>query len=96
MTTAIFKLTSKIINEWDPYGLLALGAPDDEYEAEIKEIINAWADVSTPEELAKEINRVMNWYFGKLYYNKEQSLTVAKKLFAALNDLKATARESGA
>lgn len=46
------KIVSRIINEWDPIGLLAGGAPSNEYDIEIKDICKKITMTSTDTELS--------------------------------------------
>ena len=35
-----YEIVKLEIDKWDPMGLLGIGAPDDEYDPEIKNIVN--------------------------------------------------------
>lgn len=56
-------LVKKVIDEWDPIGLLGMGCPDDEYDPEIKDIVRLLSNIKSIHELAKEINGVfIRWF----------------------------------
>jgi hypothetical protein len=63
------KLLTEVINNWDPVGLLAGGAPQDEYNIEINEIAQKSIACTNEMELAKLIYNVFNDRMGvKLYH----------------------------
>ena len=53
-----FDYLKKIINAWDPMGLLFMGAPRDEYRYEIRSIEERFKDSISVEELADVIRQV--------------------------------------
>ncbi|OUS70431.1 hypothetical protein B1748_28475 [Paenibacillus sp. MY03] len=66
MNISIAHLT-RIINDWDPVGLLAGGAPEDEYSSEIRVIKQQAANCTSEIELAKLIQHVFyDWMSVKL------------------------------
>ncbi|MFB7816629.1 DUF1871 family protein [Paenibacillus chitinolyticus] len=58
------KVLTEIINSWDPVGLLAGGAPEDEYSIEIKEIVTRCTFSTCETDLAKHIYTVFNDKMG--------------------------------
>lgn len=52
-----------IVNEIDPMQLIAGGAPTDEYNIEIQQIINEIKKVKSEEELKKSIFKIFRKYF---------------------------------
>ncbi|GAA0741769.1 DUF1871 family protein [Clostridium oceanicum] len=71
----------KIINDWDPIGLMK-HAPDDEYESEIIQIIHKLLDTDTVEELAKIIRDIFVQAFGEDMFCKtiEECMVVARNI----------------
>lgn len=55
---------TKVINEWDPVGLLAGGAPVNEYSIEVKEIAQKSSSCKSETDLAMLIYRVYNNKMG--------------------------------
>jgi hypothetical protein len=55
----------KIIDEWDPIDLLNMGCPVDEYDPEIREIVQLLRNINSVDELAIEINKVFIKWFGE-------------------------------
>lgn len=74
-----FSIVEKHINEWDYWGLLATGAPPDEYEMEIKKIVNALPNVKSDMDLAHIIKGVFDKAFAH-DHNLEWCSIVAKKI----------------
>lgn len=58
------KSLTQVINNWDPVGLLAGGAPEDEYSIEIKEIAWQSSSCKSETELALLIYKVFNEKMG--------------------------------
>ncbi|UKS23901.1 hypothetical protein LOZ80_19855 [Paenibacillus sp. HWE-109] len=68
---------TQIINDWDPVGLLAGGAPENEYSFEIGEIFQKSATCKSETDLAILIYRVFNYKMGV----KLNQLTCLKQAF---------------
>lgn len=75
----IQKLT-KIINNWDPVGLLAMHAPKDEYIMEIKEIYTVLEKNNniSPETLGIKIREIFSNSFGVDIYEKTDELKIGQ------------------
>ncbi|MVO98142.1 hypothetical protein [Paenibacillus lutrae] len=58
------KVLTEIINSWDPVGLLAGGAPEDEYSIEIREIVAGGTFYTRETDLARLIYTVFNDKMG--------------------------------
>lgn len=78
-----------VINRHDPEGLLAMGAPEDEYEAEVTCLhiwIRKWPEYHgedfTQENLAESIHQVFSMMFDRLFSIKdtEKYLPMAKEI----------------
>jgi hypothetical protein len=82
------RIVKTIIDEWDPIDLFPL-APNDEYQNEIKEIVDfIYKNENTsPLDLAKEINRVFTTRFGADVYEKDvnECLLVAQKILLTIS-----------
>ncbi|UOQ46833.1 DUF1871 family protein [Gracilibacillus caseinilyticus] len=74
----IFDVVKKVINEWDPIGVLPY-APDDEYKFEVAKVVTLLSKVENVEELsdglAKIFKKALEWNF-----TKEECLPIAKKI----------------
>lgn len=79
------ELVTKHINQWDPEGLLELGAPDDEYDCEIDYIVDADLDSKDEIELAGEIEYIFERMLGTRY-RFDDCLSIAKAIWKDLNE----------
>lgn len=57
-------IVTKIINEWDPMDLLAMGAGENRYRLEIDKIVDALDQVDSVDELAGYIKHYMDASFS--------------------------------
>lgn len=76
-------IVKKIINEWDPIGLMG-HAPDDEYEIEITQIANMIYAADTVEIFADIIRNVFIQSFGDDIFikTKEECIAIAEKIMS--------------
>ncbi len=57
-------IVTKVINEWDPMDLLAMGAGEDRYQIEIDKIVDALDQINSVDELAVCIKQYMDASFS--------------------------------
>jgi hypothetical protein len=77
-------VTTAVINEWDPYDLIVGGAPKDEFEGEVSQIVAKAREVHTPEALARLVSDVFSSSFEPGGFSVETCLPVASRLFEEL------------
>lgn len=59
----LWKLVEAAVNRADPIGLLALGFPDNEYHAEIAEILPKVESATSEEDLSEVIHQIfVEWF----------------------------------
>lgn len=58
------EIVTKIVNDWDPMDLLAMGAGEDRYQNEIDQIVNSLNQVNTVDEFAEQIKQYMDQSFS--------------------------------
>lgn len=75
-----YVLVKKIIDEWDPIGLLHLGCPNDEYDPEIDDIVKLLPQVNSVNELALGIRQVFIKWFEE-YLSIEKCYPVALEIW---------------
>ena len=63
---AVFEKTREIVNNHDPINLIAIGAPWDEYDPEIKDILKHFADVKHVDELIEIVWEIFVRWFDKV------------------------------
>jgi hypothetical protein len=79
------ELLTEVINNWDPIGLLAGGAPQNEYDIEINEIAQGSITCVNEIELAKIIYEVFNVMIG-VKLNHLSCLNQAFKITERINN----------
>jgi len=84
----VFDVVKKYIDELDPMGLLEMECPPDEYELEIGAILPVAMRTESPEELAKEIQRVFKYYFNEDCVTQKDALSTAEKILHDLQQKK--------
>jgi hypothetical protein len=77
-------VATAVINEWDPYNLVAGGASKDEFEGEVSRIVARAREVPTPEALARLVSEVFSSSFEPKVFSVETCLPVAARLFEEL------------
>lgn len=79
-----FKIVKKYVDEYDYYGLLRDGAPDDEFVSEALRISDRISEDSTIEQIAAIIADVFHLAFGNEEH-PEHYLPVAQKIWSELH-----------
>ncbi|MCY9512621.1 hypothetical protein [Paenibacillus apiarius] len=60
----LFRRLKAIVDEWDPLGLLALGAPDDEYDCLTIHMVELYESQLDMLEMAERLEQCMEDHFG--------------------------------
>jgi hypothetical protein len=73
----------ELLNAWDPIGLIALEAPEDEYDPEVRAIYRVLRSgkAQSGEELSPRIAAILNEYFGAKFA-AENCSDVAKNIWS--------------
>lgn len=79
-----FSIVKELIDEWDPFNLLAIHCPDDEYDEEIKDIVEVLPKVKSAGELAIEINKIMYNAFEEDFKKSKDCLKIAERILMLL------------
>ena len=79
----LFNLVKVIVNNWDPMGLLASTAPDDEYEMEIGSIITLINKVDSVTDLAEGIAIIFTEAFD-CRFSETECLSNAQRIWDEL------------
>jgi hypothetical protein len=74
---------TKHINNWDSIYLLAVGAPDDEYEYEIEQIVEAVLESKEEIEIAEAIQSIFEFSFTR-GFDFDKCYTIAKSIWEEL------------
>ncbi len=72
----------RVLNEWDPYGLVGQGAPEDEFDSERKEIHQALVsgEIRSEGALAERILAIYTDLLGDVF-TLEECFAVAHKIW---------------
>lgn len=81
-----FKVVKKIIDEWDPIGLMDPDWYEDEYDPEIKDIVALLPEVKSIDELALCIRQVFIKWFG-IFIPIKTCYTAAIKIWGAIGKI---------
>lgn len=71
-----------VIDAWDPYALLAGGAPRDEFSEEIDQIVRHLPQIKSEDDAIKVISEVMASSFDADNFKRATCVEVGKQLFA--------------
>lgn len=75
------EIVKQAIDEIDPIGLLAIGAPKDEYSLEIDRILGSIKDSSSLWEIGKSVFNTFAHYFSPLEISLETCNKIAYKIY---------------
>ena len=88
MASQVYTLVKQAIDQADPMRLLATGAPEDEYESEIQEIVGRVGTCMTLEEVQTLVHEVFaTWFDAQLAGSKEQYRVPAQTIWTGLQRL---------
>lgn len=74
-------VATAVINDWDPFGLVAGGAPKDGFEGEVSCIVAKAREAHTPEVQAIVVSEVFSSCFGPAAFPVKACFPVASRLF---------------
>jgi hypothetical protein len=79
------QVVGSVVREWDPYSLIAGGAPEDEFDSEIAGVVAQIPRIKTEKEAALALSRVFSSAFEPGPFTPEKCIDAGKKLFAVLS-----------
>lgn len=77
-------LVQRSLREWDPYSLLAGGAPQDEFDSEAAKVAAYIPRMQTPHDAAAFISQVFSAAFEPRGFSPSECVGVGQKLFGRL------------
>lgn len=77
-------IVCSVVRAWDPYCLLEGGAPSDEFDAEIAQLVTHIPRISTPTDAAQAISTVFSAAFDPGLFTPAQCTDLGQELFARL------------
>ena len=78
------EVAKRVIDAWDPYGLLAQGAPSDEFESCAAQLVTYVPRMRTADDAVDAVSRVFSESFEPEYFQPNHCRDVGTKLFSAL------------
>jgi hypothetical protein len=82
----VLLIVRKLIHDWDPYRLLEIGAPEDEWDREILRIAGCVNRICNPADAAEVISEIFTEAFQPKGFGQADCAEIGTKLFTALND----------
>jgi hypothetical protein len=79
-----FDVVASVIRQWDPYGLLRKGCPNDEFDREIQSIVQQIPRIHSPADSVHAVSRTFSSSFDNETFGAENCREVGEQLFAAL------------
>lgn len=73
-----------VIHEWDPYGLLASGAPQDEFDSEVASVVRQISRIKSENDAAHVLSRVFSSSFEAEFFEPKHCLKTGTRLYQAL------------
>ena len=80
----ILDAVRSVIHEWDPYGLLAGGAPDDEFDGEISAVFRQLDRIRSSRDASHVISQVFSSSFEAELFQIEDCQSVGERLYEVL------------
>lgn len=80
----IFNAVRSVIHDWDPYDLIAGGAPDDEFDSEISAVIRQLDRIRSAGDACHVISRVFSSSFEPELFQIEHCRSVGERLYEVL------------
>ena len=75
-----------VIHQWDPYGLLAIGCPLDEFDGEIGAVVRQIGRIASAHDATRVISRVFSSAFEPERFQVANCAEVGQKLYDVLKE----------
>jgi hypothetical protein len=75
-----------LISRWDPYSLLACGAPADEFDSEVQSVVAQISRIRSANDAAHVISRVFSSAFEPSLFKPEDCTEIGRELFRTLTE----------
>jgi hypothetical protein len=82
--TELIALVASVVAEWDPYALLTIGSPKDEFDAEVAAIARQLPRIRSAIDAAHVISRVFSSSFEPDKFVPQACALVGNRLFTEL------------
>lgn len=81
-----FAVVRDLISRWDPYALLADGAPADEFDSEVQSVVAQIPRIRSAHDASHVISRVFSSAFERSLFKPEDCAKIGRELFRTLSD----------
>jgi len=81
---AALHIVGAVVRSWDPYSLINSGAPTDEFDSEIAQIVTLIPGISSPSAAATALSSVFSAAFEPELFSAAQCSVPGQELFAKL------------
>lgn len=78
------QVVGRVVRAWDPYGLLAAGAPVDEFDSEIAQLVTRVPQMHSAEDATRAISAVFSEAFEPQLFGHGACAEPGAELFSAL------------
>ena len=82
----MWDVTAAVLRAWDPYSLLAGGAPADELNGEIASLVAQIPRITSATDAAHAISRIFGSSFETRVFTPQSCEDIGEKLFDALKE----------
>jgi len=79
------QVVGSVVRKWDPYSLIAGGAPEDEFDSEIAALVAQIPRIKTEKEAVLALTRVFSSAFEPDRFTPDECAEAGKRLFEALS-----------
>jgi hypothetical protein len=79
-----FAVVTRVVHEWDPYGLIEVGAPSDEFDPEVRDIIPRLAEIRSPLDASELLSEVFGRWFGPEDFPLSSCMEAGQALYLSL------------
>ena len=79
-------ITRELLREWDPYSLIAGGAPDDEFDSEAAQLVTHIPQIHSATDVAVALSEVFSRAFTPEDFSADACASAGAKLFARLSE----------
>ena len=83
-----FGVVRDLVARWDPYSLLAGGAPEDEFDSEVRSVVQQIPRIRSANDATHVISRVFSSAFEPSLFKPEDCTEVGNELFHVLDEQK--------
>lgn len=82
----LFAIVGGVIRRWDPYGLLAGGAPSEEFDHEIALVVARVSQIRTEADSTAVLSAVFSDQFEPDDFSPDKCATVGRQLYTELKN----------